>query len=123
LTLDRTVLVVEQSATLRVTLAGALGRGGWVVQIASFGARGLAIAAWFDPAVLVIDLSLTDIRAVELVRMLHAKGREPRVKVLGLMPELAAEAAVASEIDAILPRSADVERVVEVVELLVKEEN
>jgi CheY-like chemotaxis protein len=71
---SRTVLIVDDDADFRATLAEALEEEGWDVMRAQDGARGLEVLGACRPNVVVLDLMLPVLSGWDVLRM--ARERE-----------------------------------------------
>jgi two-component system KDP operon response regulator KdpE len=71
------VLLIEDEAPVRETLAAGLAANGFRVEEAATGREGLAMADSYRPDLVVLDLGLPDIDGVEIARRLRAAGETP----------------------------------------------
>jgi DNA-binding NtrC family response regulator len=116
--LERTALIVEQDCQQRLAFASALVSENWLVRTTALGARSLAVAAWFEPSVVVIDATLTDILPIDLVHLLRE--RLPHALLIATMPPGQLDSLGAcSELDGVLEKPIERARLVGIIELLV----
>lgn len=87
---ERRCLLVDMNDETRVALCEALTALGWTVQAAKSGTRALAIAAWFKPTILILDLALEDIPAPEVVMLLRNSATST-LTVIGISSVVAPE--------------------------------
>ena len=71
------VLLVEDEAPVRETLAAGLAANGFRTEEAATGREGLAMADSYRPDLVILDLGLPDIDGVEIARRLRAAGEIP----------------------------------------------
>jgi len=76
------ILLVEDEAPLRETLAARLQREGYAVDTAQDGKEGLYLGCEFQFDLGIIDLGLPKLSGLELIRALRAEGRAFPVLVL-----------------------------------------
>jgi two-component system OmpR family response regulator len=69
---ERTAVVVEDDADVRLLLAATLSQAGFTVHTAGSGADGVAAVREHAPAVVTLDLSLPDIDGFEVCRRIRA---------------------------------------------------
>ncbi|WP_454778577.1 response regulator transcription factor [Georgenia muralis] len=69
---ERTAVVVEDDADVRLLLAATLSQAGFTVHTAGSGADGVAAVREHTPAVVTLDLSLPDIDGFEVCRRIRA---------------------------------------------------
>ncbi|RPF26406.1 response regulator transcription factor [Georgenia muralis] len=69
---ERTAVVVEDDADVRLLLAATLSQAGFTVHTAGSGADGVAAVREYAPAVVTLDLSLPDIDGFEVCRRIRA---------------------------------------------------
>ena len=78
----KTLLLVDDDATLRERLARAVRERGWQVVTAGGGAEALARAREARPAAAVVDLRMPDLSGIEVLEALRALDPEMRVLML-----------------------------------------
>jgi len=76
------VLIIEDDADLRATLASQLRAAGFVVDVAGDGREGLFFAEEYPLDLAIVDLGLPEIPGLELIRRLRASGRDFPIMVL-----------------------------------------
>jgi len=81
---DRRVLVIEDEADIRDLVSYNLQSGGYQVETADTGQRGLAVLETFVPDVVLLDLMLPDISGTEVCRRIRARtdGAQPAIIML-----------------------------------------
>ena len=81
---DRRVLVIEDEADIRDLVSYNLQSGGYQVQTADTGQRGLAAVDAFSPDVILLDLMLPDVSGTEVCRRIRARteGAQPAIIML-----------------------------------------
>jgi DNA-binding response OmpR family regulator len=84
-----TVLIVDDDATLRRSLARALRLSGFRTEVAEGGRDALARIATARPDVVVLDVSMPDISGTEVCRRLRADGNEVPIVMLSALDEAA----------------------------------
>jgi DNA-binding response OmpR family regulator len=82
------VLLVDDDAAIRRTVAAGLELEGFAVVPASGGRAALEAAARVQPAVVLLDLSMPDLDGLEVLRRLRAGGDEVPVCVLSARNEV-----------------------------------
>jgi two-component system response regulator PrrA len=82
-----TVLIVDDDAVLRRSLARALRLAGFVTDVAEGGHDALARIAAGRPDVVVLDVSMPDLSGTEVCRRLRAGGNEVPVVMLSALDE------------------------------------
>jgi len=82
------VLLVDDDAAIRRTVAAGLELEGFAVVPASGGRAGLEAAARVNPAVVLLDLSMPDLDGLEVLRRLREAGDEVPVCVLSARDEV-----------------------------------
>jgi DNA-binding response OmpR family regulator len=82
------VLLVDDDAAIRRTVAAGLELEGFAVVPASGGRAGLEAAARVHPAVVLLDLSMPDLDGLEVLRRLRESGDEVPVCVLSARDEV-----------------------------------
>lgn len=82
------VLLVDDDAAIRRTVAAGLELEGFAVVPASGGRAALEAAARLQPAVVLLDLSMPDLDGLEVLRRLRAGGDEVPVCVLSARNEV-----------------------------------
>jgi DNA-binding response OmpR family regulator len=82
------VLLVDDDAAIRRTVAAGLELEGFAVVPASGGRAGLEAAARVHPAVVLLDLSMPDLDGLEVLRRLREAGDEVPVCVLSARDEV-----------------------------------
>jgi two-component system phosphate regulon response regulator PhoB len=70
---ERRVLVIEDEADIRDLLSYNLQSGGYAVETAENGQRGLAAFEKFTPDVILLDLMLPDVSGTEICRRIRAR--------------------------------------------------
>jgi two-component system, OmpR family, response regulator PhoP len=76
------VLIVEDDADLRASVAGQLRGAGFVVDVSADGREGLYFGEEFPLDLAIIDLGLPQISGLELIRRLRASGHDFPILVL-----------------------------------------
>ena len=82
-----TVLIVDDDAVLRRSLARALRLAGFTTDVAEGGRDALARIAAGRPDVVVLDVSMPDLSGTEVCRRLRADGNEVPVVMLSALDE------------------------------------
>src|SRR5919201_2590554 len=82
------VLLVDDHAAIRRTVAAGLELEGFSVVAASGGRAALEAAERVQPAVVLLDLSMPDLDGLEVLRRLRASGDEVPVCVLSARDEV-----------------------------------
>jgi DNA-binding response OmpR family regulator len=82
------VLLVDDDAAIRRTVAAGLELEGFAVVHASGGRAGLEAAARVNPAVVLLDLSMPDLDGLEVLKRLREAGDEVPVCVLSARDEV-----------------------------------
>ena len=82
-----TVLIVDDDAVLRRSLARALRLAGFRAEVAEGGRDALARIASARPDVVVLDVSMPDISGTEVCRRLRADGNEVPIVMLSALDE------------------------------------
>ena len=82
------MLLVDDDAAIRRTVAAGLELEGFAVVPASGGRAGLEAAARVHPAVVLLDLSMPDLDGLEVLRRLRESGDEVPVCVLSARDEV-----------------------------------
>jgi DNA-binding response OmpR family regulator len=82
-----TVLIVDDDAVLRRSLARALRLAGFRAEVAEGGQDALARIASARPDVVVLDVSMPDISGTEVCRRLRADGNEVPIVMLSALDE------------------------------------
>ncbi|WP_419190655.1 response regulator transcription factor [Saltatorellus ferox] len=82
------LLVVEDSARLRASLATGLGMAGFAVDVAATGPEGLVLAANNPLDVIVLDLGLPGMDGLEVLSRLRERGVETPVLILTARDEV-----------------------------------
>lgn len=78
------ILVIDEDSASRIYLAAMLGKGGYIVLLASLGREGL-IRAWRDkPDIIILDPVLSDLTGLELVTRLRQDRRTSVVPCVAL---------------------------------------
>jgi two-component system response regulator AtoC len=78
----KTILVVDDDASIRESLDMFLRERGYTVRAAANGAEGLALWERHRPAVVVLDVRLPDISGLEVLRRIAAKDPEANVIII-----------------------------------------
>jgi len=83
-TAERRVLVIEDEADIRDLLSYNLQSGGYTVETAETGQRGLAAFESFTPDLVLLDLMLPDLPGTEICRRIRARteGAQPAIIML-----------------------------------------
>jgi CheY-like chemotaxis protein len=76
------VVVIEDDAALRDTIAFVLGDAGYEVRAASNGLTGLRLAQTSAPDLLILDLHLPELSGVSVLRELRASRANPDLQVI-----------------------------------------
>ena len=76
------LLIIEPAAALRDTLRDAFVRSGWTVQVTESATTGLAIASWFRPNAVLVDLHEPAVSPSTFATLLRF-GRFERVLIVG----------------------------------------
>jgi DNA-binding response OmpR family regulator len=76
------LLLIEDSARLRATLAKGLSRAGYAIDVAGDGREGLWLAMENDYDVIVLDLMLPEIDGLTVLRTLRERGKAAHVLIL-----------------------------------------
>lgn len=84
----RTVLLVDDDAAIRRTLASGLELEGFAVVPASGGRAALAACEQIHPAVVLLDLGMPDLDGLEVLRRLRAGGDDVPVCILSARDEV-----------------------------------
>jgi DNA-binding response OmpR family regulator len=74
---SKRILVVEDDATIRETLAFSLKKEGYVVSVSPDGAQALSQARSIRPDLILLDLMLPELSGLELTRILRQEGNVP----------------------------------------------
>ena len=82
------VLLVDDDAAIRLSVAEGLQLEGFDVVPASGGRAALAAVEQVDPAVIVLDLAMPDLDGLEVLRRLRADGRDVPVCILSARDEV-----------------------------------
>ncbi len=82
------ILIIEDDATLRLTLGGFLERSGYEVALADDGATGLALLRERDFHLALLDLRLPDTDGLDVLRRLREFDDETVVVVMTAYPEV-----------------------------------
>lgn len=86
--MDKKILVVDDSATVRQQVRAALADTGFEIVEAADGVEGLdAIVARQDLAAVVCDVNMPRLGGLQLLEMLNEKGRVPALPVVMLTTE------------------------------------
>lgn len=86
--MDKKILVVDDSATVRQQVRAALADTGFEIVEAADGVEGLdAIVAREDLAAVVCDVNMPRLGGLQLLEMLNEKGRVPALPVVMLTTE------------------------------------
>ena len=112
------LLIIEPIAPQRDTVRDAFVRAGWTVQLTGSATTGLAIAAWFRPGVVLVDLhepAVSPSTFVTLVRF----GRAERVLIIGTTTATdASKAPYAASVDAVMVKPFEPDDVLRVIDRL-----
>lgn len=84
----RRILVVEDDATLRETLADALEDEGFAVSTVVDGAEALTAARGTDPELILLDVMLPQLSGIEVTRILRAESAVPIILLTAKGSEL-----------------------------------
>jgi two-component system response regulator PhoP len=76
------LLVIEDDATLRETLAKKLGEAGFAVEQAADGKEGLYFAEEYPIDLAIIDLGLPEMSGLEIIRRVRAEGKTYPILIL-----------------------------------------
>ncbi len=76
------LLVIEDDATLRETLAKKLGDAGFAVEQAADGKEGLYFAEEYPIDLAIIDLGLPEMSGLEIIRRVRAEGKTYPILIL-----------------------------------------
>ena len=76
------LLVIEDDATLRETLAQKLGDAGFAVEQAADGKEGLYFAEEYPIDLAIIDLGLPEMSGLEIIRRVRAEGKTYPILIL-----------------------------------------
>jgi len=76
------LLVIEDDATLRETLAQTLGDSGFAVEQAADGKEGLYFAQEYPIDLAIVDLGLPEISGLEIIRQVRAAGKTYPILIL-----------------------------------------
>lgn len=76
------ILVIEDDATLRDTLASKLGDAGFAVEQAADGKEGLYFASEYPVDLAIIDLGLPEMSGLEIIRKVRADGKTYPILIL-----------------------------------------
>jgi two-component system chemotaxis response regulator CheY len=86
--MDKKVLIVDDSATVRQQVRAALIGNGFEIIEAADGVEGLeAIVAFEDLAAVVCDVNMPRMGGIQMLEMLGAKGRLPGLPIVMLTTE------------------------------------
>jgi two-component system response regulator MprA len=110
------ILVVDDEPTIRELIADALSEFGYLVEVASNGAEGLAIMQRWRPDAIVLDLMMPRVNGLNFVEMFRANPEFEAIPVLLVTAAYAAHD-VASRIAAraYLAKPFELDRLVELV--------
>ena len=97
-------MLVEPDLNARLRLGTAVARRSWSFQTARIGEEALAIARWFEPTVIVLDLHCPDIPGYELAERLRATRNTARSVIIGIADRGASERVLSAPVDALLTR-------------------
>jgi two-component system response regulator AtoC len=78
----KSILIIDDDALIRKTLASHLTKQGFEVRTAEDGERGLGAAAEFSPDLILCDIRLPDIDGLEVLRRLKTTGAEADVVIM-----------------------------------------
>jgi len=81
---EKTIVVVEDSPSVRETIAFILGAEGYQVRSASNGEEGLSLAAELEPRVVLTDAMMPGMDGFELCRQLKANPDHAEICVIML---------------------------------------
>jgi two-component system response regulator PhoP len=76
------LLVIEDDATLRDTLAASLGDAGFAVEQAADGKEGLYFALEYPIDLAIIDLGLPEVSGLDVIRAVREKGKTYPILIL-----------------------------------------
>ncbi|NQV87615.1 MAG: response regulator transcription factor [Woeseiaceae bacterium] len=76
------LLVIEDDATLRETLAAELSRAGFAVEQAADGKEGLYCAQEYPIDLAIIDLGLPEVSGLDIIRKVRAEGKTYPILIL-----------------------------------------
>ncbi|MFP4148556.1 MAG: response regulator transcription factor [Nitriliruptoraceae bacterium] len=82
------LLLVDDDAAIRTSLARALSREGFAVQAVDGGRAALAAVAASAPDVAIVDLTMPDVDGIEVIRRLRAEGATLPILVLSARDEV-----------------------------------
>jgi DNA-binding response OmpR family regulator len=82
------ILVVEDEANIRETLAFNLEREGYLVTLAGGGAEGVAKARESHPDLILLDLMLPELSGMEVCRILRQEGDVPIIMLTAKVSEI-----------------------------------
>lgn len=85
---QRTVLIVDDSVTVRRMVAAVLESAGWPVIVASDGAEALTVLEHNTVGLIITDLNMPEMDGITLIEQLRARPALSQVPILVLTTEM-----------------------------------
>ena len=117
--MDRTVLVVDDDASIRELLALALAEDGYAVAQAADGREALVQLDRSSPDLVILDWRMPELDGVGFARELEGRGRRAEVKILLLTADATLRHAAAVGADACLTKPFDLDALSAEIERLI----
>lgn len=114
---SKRVLIVDDDAGVRTSLARILRGSGYVVEVAEDGEKGVAMGKRFHPDILLVDIRMPGIDGIETHRQLHE--RFPSLVAISMTAFASSEKtqqAMEGGAVSVLPKPLDIENLMELVQ-------